>query len=134
MVEETELERQRREFGLWIRSLRVLAGYEQDQAADRAGLSRVQWSRIETGATGTKRETLDRIARAIHADPSEAYRRAGYQPPQQSESSGQGKRTTHVIASYRGQLTPEIDEHLARIVEAYIQALPPSPPSEGDKE
>ena len=125
---------QRKSFGRWLREMRTLSGYEQQQAADRADVSRVHWSRVENGDTGIKRDTLTRMAQAVHADPAEAFRRAGFQPPQQLESSGQGKRTSHVIAAYRGQLTPQVDEQLARIVEAFITSLPPStqPHHEGE--
>lgn len=44
----------------------------------RAGIDRQQWYRIENGKSGTKRDTVIAIAKAISVDLDEAFRRAGY--------------------------------------------------------
>jgi hypothetical protein len=42
--------------------------------------------RLEGGESGTRRENIPQIAKAIHADLHEAYRMAGYAPPAAGDS------------------------------------------------
>ena len=65
----------------WLRSHRRAAGLNQTEAARRAKMSRTQWTRLELGECGTKRENVPAIAKAINADLAETYKRAGYAPP-----------------------------------------------------
>ena len=74
-------EKQRIEFGRFVARHRQNAQLNQSQAARAAGLSRSQWTRIETGKTGTKHENIAAIANAINADLSETYHHAGFAPP-----------------------------------------------------
>ncbi len=76
-----ETEEQRKEFGNWLREHRVVLGISQAEAGKRAGISRTQWIRLERGESGTKRENILGIAKAIKADLHETYRKAGYSPP-----------------------------------------------------
>jgi transcriptional regulator with XRE-family HTH domain len=76
-----ETEEQRKEFGAWLREHRVLLHINQAEAGRRAGMSRTQWIRLERGDSGTKRENIPGIAKAIRADLYETYRKAGYAPP-----------------------------------------------------
>jgi transcriptional regulator with XRE-family HTH domain len=68
-------------FGQWVARMRRAKGISQERAAEIAGLSRTQWTRIELGTSGTRAENLPGIARAIDADPAETYRHAGLLPP-----------------------------------------------------
>ena len=72
-------------FGTWIKELRDKAGLSQDGAARRAEIDRQQWYRIENGLSGTKRDTVIRIAHALSADPNEALERAGFSTGQPLE-------------------------------------------------
>jgi DNA-binding XRE family transcriptional regulator len=55
-----------REFGAWVRENRELRHLSQAGAAQRAGIDRQQWYRIEAGKSGTRRDTVTQIARAIY--------------------------------------------------------------------
>lgn len=68
-------------FGVFINTMRQMAGLTQEGAAARAGLTRVQWSRIENGHDLPKKSNLSAIADAINVDIAGLYRRAGYALP-----------------------------------------------------
>jgi len=74
-------EEQRKQFGKWLREHRAVLGINQTEAGRRAGMSRTQWTRLERGESGTRRENIPGIAKAIKTDLLETYRRAGYAPP-----------------------------------------------------
>lgn len=65
-------------FGAWIKETREKQKLSQAGAAERAELDRQQWYRIENGVSGTRRETVIRMARALSADPDEALQLAGF--------------------------------------------------------
>jgi len=69
---------QLRELGSWVKQHREKANLSQETAAEKAGLSRFQWLRIENGQSGTKRETLIQIARVINADVNKTLRKGGF--------------------------------------------------------
>lgn len=81
---EESIEQQRRVFGRWLRGYRVDMNLDQIQAAHLARISRVQYARIESGATGTTRETVESLARALRAPMSQALRLAGFASPDDS--------------------------------------------------
>lgn len=66
------------EFGRWMRDLREARHLSQSGAAQRAGIDRQQWYRIENGKSGTRRETVIAMANAVSANVDEALRRAGF--------------------------------------------------------
>jgi transcriptional regulator with XRE-family HTH domain len=74
-------EEQRKQFGVWLREHRVVLGINQAEAGRRAGMSRTQWTRLERGESGTRRENIPAIAKTLKTDLTETYRRAGYAPP-----------------------------------------------------
>jgi len=76
-----QTERDRKRFGEWLYEHRVALKINQAEAGRRAGMSRTQWIRLEHGESGTKRENIPAIAKAIKADLHETYRKAGYAPP-----------------------------------------------------
>ncbi len=65
-------------FGLWVLRKREALGMDRAEAAKLAGITRQQWGNIERGDTGTKRETVKKIARALGEDEGEALRAAGF--------------------------------------------------------
>lgn len=64
MTEEQKKETRKR-LGQRIAALRKLAGMNQEQLADMAGLQRTHVSRIEAGVYAVKAETLQAIAEAL---------------------------------------------------------------------
>jgi transcriptional regulator with XRE-family HTH domain len=72
-----------KDFGSWIKGKRDKANLSQDGAARRAEIDRQQWYRIENGLSGTRRETVIRMAQAVSADPNEALQLAGFASPEQ---------------------------------------------------
>jgi len=66
------------EFGAWIRKMRRDAELTQKQVATKAEIHEVQLARIEKGESGTKRETVIAIAKAIGIDVSLTLNKAGF--------------------------------------------------------
>lgn len=69
-------------FGKWLRAKRRALDLTQEEAAQRAGLTRQQWNRLEAGESGTQWETIPRIATALGVSAQEAYRQAGFVAPE----------------------------------------------------
>jgi transcriptional regulator with XRE-family HTH domain len=105
-------EKQRREFGEWIRSHREHLGFNQAEAGRRAGMSRTQWTRLENGESGTRRENIPEIAKAVKADLHETYRRAGFVPPSEE-----------VYLPACIEYFNELPEHVQKVVAIQIEAL-----------
>jgi transcriptional regulator with XRE-family HTH domain len=74
------------EFGAWIRDERESRRLSQGGAASRAGIDRQQWYRIESGKSGTRRDTVIAIAHALSVDEDEALKKAGFDSPTREES------------------------------------------------
>ncbi|MGE3953536.1 MAG: helix-turn-helix domain-containing protein [Pyrinomonadaceae bacterium] len=66
------------DFGAWLRSKREELNLSQSGAANRAGIDRQQWYRLENGLSGTRRDTVIAIAKALSLDPEEALDRSGF--------------------------------------------------------
>jgi transcriptional regulator with XRE-family HTH domain len=90
-----QAERDRKRFGEWLYEHRVVLKINQAEAGRRAGMSRTQWIRLEHGESGTKRENIPAIAKAIKADLHETYRKAGYAPP-----ASERKHTSDFVARF----------------------------------
>ncbi len=75
--------RWRREFGRWLAEHRRRLDLSQTEAGKLAQMSRTQWTRLELGASGTRRENIPKIAEAVNADLVETYKRAGFDPPRE---------------------------------------------------
>ena len=71
---------QRRLFGQFIKESREEKGFSQEGAANKAEMDRQQWYRIENGRSGTKRETVIKMANAVDADVDKALTLAGFAP------------------------------------------------------
>lgn len=74
---ETDLQNYKT-FGDWIKKHREDAGLSQEGAADKAGMSRFQWIRIENGQSGTKRSTVLKMAKVVKGKEDEALKLAGF--------------------------------------------------------
>lgn len=79
MSEKAEqiIERRWRRFGRWVFEKRTQRRWTQEFCAERAGMKRQQWQRIEKGAS-TKAVTVLRIAEALDTDSDEALTMAGF--------------------------------------------------------
>jgi transcriptional regulator with XRE-family HTH domain len=86
------------DLGVYITLMRLGADLDQEQAANRAGIAREHWSRIENGHVKPKRESISAIADAIHVDVGGLYRRAGYAVPDELKiyDMKRAKRTLEV--------------------------------------
>lgn len=66
------------QFGSWIRKMRRDAELTQKDVSKKAGIHEVQIARIEKGESGTKRDTVIAIAKALGIDESVALNKAGF--------------------------------------------------------
>lgn len=111
-------ENRRKEFGEWLRKHRTAIRplLSQTEAAKIAGMSRAHWARLELGTSGTKRDNIPGIAKAIKSDLAQTYRRAGFDPPA-AEAEGHSDIVAR-IASYSKELPPETQQTALELVEA----------------
>jgi transcriptional regulator with XRE-family HTH domain len=65
----------RKEFGLYMQQEREKCGLTQKYVAKKIGISTTQLSRIETGKSGTERDTVILWAQTIGVDENDALRR-----------------------------------------------------------
>lgn len=74
-------------FGMHVHKLRKIAKLTQEEAAKRAGISRVKWSQIENGSIPSSK-TLTKIAEALSTEVAGLYRRLGYDTPRRLSKYG----------------------------------------------
>lgn len=77
-------------FGPWLRRQREIAGKTRKQVASVVEIHPVQLARIETGDSGTRKETLDLLISELGLNAEDAYRMAGFWPgdsPRSTEES-----------------------------------------------
>jgi len=105
------------EFGSWIKSIREAARLSQAGAANRAGIDRQQWYRIENGLSGSKRETVIAMAKAVSVNIDEALTRAGFAAIDEPEHDPEGL--------YHGldKLSPEMRKLAIKQVRGIMDAL-----------
>ncbi len=117
-MEQTATERVWLSFGRWLREQRDKAGLSQVGAAQRAGIDRQQWYRIESGKSGTKRETVISMANAVSANVNEALAKAGLLDPNNGTS-------TDPEGFYSGidRLPPDRQIVARRAMKAIIESL-----------
>lgn len=65
-------------FGLWVRANRRKQDLTQQSLARLVGIDRQQIYRIESGQSGTKRDTIIALAKALNVDTDVALDKAGY--------------------------------------------------------
>jgi len=83
---ETDLQNYKT-FGEWVKKHREDAGLSQEGAAEKSGLSRYQWMRIENAQSGTKRSTVEKIAKSLNGNIDEALSLAGFSSVNQTSES-----------------------------------------------
>lgn len=67
-------------FGPWLREQRNKSGKSRKHVANAVGIHPVQLARIESGDSGTRKDTLDALISELKLDPEETYKRAGLWP------------------------------------------------------
>lgn len=75
MEPNTDRDTARQVFGEWLKRQIAVSGYSQSEVAEKVGIDRVQLSRIVTGQSGTKKETIEKICELIGADKYMAFRK-----------------------------------------------------------
>ena len=75
-----------RVFGDWLKIKREEAKLSQDGLAYLVGVDRQTIYRLENALSGTKRETVIAIAKALNANEEEALRKAGFAPQEEIDS------------------------------------------------
>lgn len=78
-------------FGAWIKSQRESQRLTQSEASKKAGIDRQQWYRIESGKSGTRRDTAIAIGTALGLDEDDVLNRAGF-----GGSPAQPKRPSNI--------------------------------------
>lgn len=112
--ENLKLER----LGNWVKKHREKMNFSQETAAEKVGLSRYQWIRIENGQSGTKRETILNIARELNADEVEGLTLlAGLEP------SGAGQNVFADMSLKFGGLPSTKQEKAELLIQALDRIL-----------
>lgn len=70
-----------RGFGQYLKQVRERLNYSQEGIAQKVGLTRQQWNRLENGLSGTKRETVIKIAERLNLNEVELLNKAGFDAP-----------------------------------------------------
>lgn len=128
-----------RRFGEWLKDRRLDARLNATEAAKRADIHLVSWSRLENGQAGTKRTTLPRILSALgikKGDPEylEGYRLAGFVVPLDASpirvtlTPNSGVTATEAAVPLRNDPndpTPRYEPIDYPAFEAFLRGLPP---------
>lgn len=108
-------EQVKRRFGAWIKNKRESGSFSQDGAAKRAGIDRQQWYRIESGLSGTRRDTVIAMANALTAPVDEALRMAGF--------SAEGVEPDDGLFSGLNELSPDKQKLAKKMIRSVIDSL-----------
>lgn len=103
-----------RSFGSWLKLKREESHLSQGGAAQRAGIDRQQWYRIENGLSGTKRDTVIAIAGALSLSVDEALSMAGFAGPTAAENG---------LFSGIEKLSPAMQALAKKQIRAIIESL-----------
>ncbi|MBX3266385.1 MAG: helix-turn-helix domain-containing protein [Acidobacteria bacterium] len=106
----------RRDFGSWLRARREEMHLSQQGVADKVGVDRQTIYRIESGTSGTSRETVIAIAQVLRINVDEALIRSGYATPAFDRLDP---------GSFKGveKLTPDQRVAVRRAMQALIDSL-----------
>jgi transcriptional regulator with XRE-family HTH domain len=119
---------QRDSLGAVLRSLRETAGLSVRALANESGVDIANISRTERGEATPKRESLERLAQALNADPADLLTLAGYATGEALPSMTPYLRTKygHLPAAKRR----EVAEFFERIEAEYGSAAKPKKKAE----
>lgn len=76
-------------FGAWLKREIEKAGYNQSEVAHHIGITPVQMSRIITGVSGTRIETVEAICKFIGLDKFQAYAMLELTPSPPTSATGE---------------------------------------------
>ena len=113
----TEEQQRWKAFGFWLRDERKKRHLTRREVCEPEGVQwmhPVQLARIEAGASRTSREKIERLAKEIGCDLTEALDRAGYAPLHE---------TTIEARIYRKlqELTPERQADVERMIDVWMK-------------
>lgn len=95
-------------FGQWVAEVRDGMPISQTEAAERAGMVRQQWNRIETGNSGTRYDTVLKIAEVLGVPPEVALIKAGFSPMEDPKTKKEFEESDLAVLFYKQKnLTPE---------------------------
>lgn len=116
-------EQVKRRFGAWIKEKREATRLSQDGAAKRAGIDRQQWYRIESGLSGTRRDTVIAMANALTVSVPEALHIAGFASDESEADDG--------LFSGLKKLSPRDQKLARRQIQAILDSFVPNDEDEG---
>jgi transcriptional regulator with XRE-family HTH domain len=90
-----EEQSEQEQFGAWLKAERERLRMTRAHVSGQAGISEQQLWRIETGETGSKRETLRAIARAMRLDEGDVLERAGFSARSYVTLEGMNREIKH---------------------------------------
>jgi transcriptional regulator with XRE-family HTH domain len=110
-------------FGEWLLQHRLAKQFTQEEAAKRAGMTRVMWAKLESNSSGTRRENIPRIAAAVEANLEETYRLAGYVPLVAQTDGEFAQQLAQEIASQISRIPPNKREQYKIKIRSDVQSL-----------
>ncbi|MCD9188286.1 MAG: helix-turn-helix domain-containing protein [Pyrinomonadaceae bacterium] len=106
-------------FGAWLKAQRENAKLSQEGLGDRIEVDRQTIYRIENGLSGTKRETVIALAKALQVSESEALIKAGFSP--QNSETDTYKILDGVMISFQDDdLSKKQQQEIADIVRKLV--------------
>lgn len=101
---ESSLKQIRREglkgvFARYVKMMREMKGLSQETAAKEAGMSRVQWNRIENAHDLPQARSIPGIADALDIYAEGLYKRAGYPIPKYEQFYDMGKAKREFVSA-----------------------------------
>ena len=122
---ETDLQNYKT-FGEWVKKHREEAGLSQEGAAEKSGLSRYQWMRIENAQSGTKRSTVEKIAKSLSGNVDEALSLAGFSSVNQiSDSESVDQMLSELPEETRDLATKQVKAIIKTFVEVKNNIVEP---------
>lgn len=100
--------------GRFVRERRRALDLSQEELADRAGLSRAMIAKLETGATGIRRERIPGLARALQEPDDVLFNLAGFTPID---------RTTYGIEVAGGRWTPAQNQEFLDLAKRMLDEI-----------
>jgi len=107
-------EQVKRRFGAWVKQKREESRLSQDGAAKRADIDRQQWYRIESGLSGTRRDTVIAMAKALTVSVTEALHMAGFATDESEAEDG--------LFSGLKKLSPQDQKRARRQIQAILDS------------
>ncbi len=118
-----ESDAERRAIRLAVVLLRYLPGQSQREVGAISGVDQRRWSRYELGDVTPRRNTLDRLSRAVGVSPSRLDQLLGILGQICEETGGRGSRTSAQVESDGAE--PEEGPSFRQVAAALAERLEP---------